>query len=45
MDKAVERMSSNQEFFTRIFDDEEFRNDVMEGMLEETYYRLRKEAV
>jgi len=44
MDKTVERMSSNQEFFTRILDDEEFRNDVMEGMLEETYYRLRKEA-
>ncbi len=43
--KAVEIISLSQEFLTLILDDKEFRNDVMEDMLEETYWRLRKETL
>jgi len=45
MDKAVDRMSTNEKFFTKILDDEEFRTVLMEDMLVGTYNRLRDEAV
>lgn len=45
MDKAVDRMSTNEKFFTKILDDEEFRTVLMEDMLVGTYNRLREEAV
>lgn len=41
MDKIVERMDENEKFFTRILDDEEIRNALMEYMLPQTYARLR----
>jgi type I restriction enzyme, R subunit len=45
MDKAVDRMSTNEKFFTKILDDEEFRTILMDDMLVGTYNRLRQEAV
>lgn len=42
MDKAVDRMEQNQSFFTKILDDEQFRNALMELMLVETYEKLNK---
>lgn len=40
MDKAVDRMEQNQVFFTKILDDEQFRNALMELMIVETYEKL-----
>jgi type I restriction enzyme R subunit len=40
MDKAVDRMEQNRVFFTKILDDEQFRNALMELMLVETYEKL-----
>lgn len=40
MDKVVDRMDQNQFFFTRILDDEQFKNALMEYMLVETYEKL-----
>jgi type I restriction enzyme R subunit len=45
MDKVVDRMGNNEQFFTRILDDEEFRSALMDYMLAETYERLREESV
>jgi type I restriction enzyme, R subunit len=45
MNKVVDRISNNEKFFARILDDEEFRVALMDEMLNETYYKLREEAV
>ena len=44
MSKVVDRMDQNRTFFTRILDDEQFRNALMEYMLVETYEKLSKGA-
>ena len=44
MDKIVDRMDNNEQFFTRILDDEEFKNALMEYMIADTYDRLREES-
>jgi len=41
IDKVVDRMDQNRAFFTRVLDDEQFRNALMEYMLIETYEKLR----
>ena len=45
MDKAVDRMSTNEKFFAKILDDEELRTMLKKDMLVGTYNRLREEAV
>ena len=45
MDKVVDRMENNEQFFAKILDDEEFKGALMEYMLVETYNRLREESV
>lgn len=42
--KVVNRMSQNEVFFTRILDDEEFREEILEYLLMKTYKRLNKGA-
>jgi type I restriction enzyme R subunit len=41
INKVVDRMDQNRAFFTRVLDDEQFRNALMEYMLIETYEKLR----
>ena len=41
INKVIDRMDHNQAFFTRVLDDELFRNALMEYMLVETYEQLR----
>ena len=41
MNKVIDRLNQNQSFFTRVLDDEPFRNVLMEYMLVETYEKLR----
>ncbi|ANX01641.1 restriction endonuclease subunit R [Thermoclostridium stercorarium subsp. leptospartum DSM 9219] len=40
INKVIDRMDQNQAFFTRVLDDEQFRNALMEYMLVETYEKL-----
>lgn len=42
MSKVVERMEQNEAFFTRILDDEDFKNALADYMLVRTYKRLRQ---
>ena len=42
LDKVVQRMDQNEAFFTRILDDEDFRDAVVDYMLVKTYKRLRQ---
>ncbi|AEE92345.1 putative type I restriction-modification system (HsdR) [Tepidanaerobacter acetatoxydans Re1] len=44
INKVVDRMDQNRTFFTRVLDDEQFRNALMEYMLVETYEKLSKGA-
>lgn len=41
LNKVVDRMDQNQSFFTRILDDEQFKNTLMNLMLVETYEKLK----
>ncbi len=41
IDKVIDRMDQNHTFFTRVLDDEQFKNALMEYMLVETYEELR----
>lgn len=45
IDKVIDRMDQNQTFFTRVLDDEQFKNALMEYMLVETYEKLRRIAL
>ncbi|MEG6569263.1 type I restriction endonuclease subunit R [Thermoanaerobacterium thermosaccharolyticum] len=40
INKVIDRMDQNQAFFTRVLDDEQFKNALMEYMLVETYEKL-----
>jgi type I restriction enzyme R subunit len=40
INKVIDRMDQNQAFFTRVLDDEQFKNALMEYMLIETYEKL-----
>ncbi|WIV12820.1 type I restriction endonuclease [Proteiniborus sp. MB09-C3] len=40
INKVIDRMDQNQSFFTRVLDDEQFKNALMEYMLVETYEKL-----
>lgn len=40
INKVIDRMDQNQTFFTRILDDEQFKNALMEYILVETYEKL-----
>lgn len=42
IDKVIDRMDQNQAFFTRILDDEQFKDALMEYMLVETYQKLKE---
>ena len=44
INKVVDRMDQNRTFFTRVLDDEQFRNALMEYMLTETYEKLNRGA-
>jgi len=44
IDKVIDRMDQNKAFFTRVLDDEQFRNALMEYMLVETYEKLNSVA-
>lgn len=44
LNKVVERMEQNEAFFTRILDDEDFKNALADYMLVRTYKRLRQSA-
>ena len=44
INKVIDRMDQNQTFFTRVLDDEQFRNALMEYMLVETYEKLNSTA-
>jgi type I restriction enzyme R subunit len=37
MDFVIDRMSSNEKFFMQILENEEFRNFIMEDMMNEVY--------
>ena len=44
INKVIDRMDQNQTFFTRVLDDEQFKNALMEYMLTETYEKLNGRA-
>jgi type I restriction enzyme R subunit len=44
INKVIDRMDQNQAFFTRVLDDEQFKNALMEYMLVETYEKLNNRA-
>ena len=44
INKVIDRMDQNQAFFTRVLDDEQFKNALMEYMLVETYAKLKNVA-
>ncbi len=44
INKVIDRMDQNQAFFTRVLDDEQFKNALMEYMLVETYEKLNSRA-
>jgi type I restriction enzyme R subunit len=44
INKVIDRMDQNQSFFTRVLDDEQFKNALMEYMLAETYEKLNNRA-
>ncbi|SDZ00342.1 type I restriction enzyme, R subunit [Proteiniborus ethanoligenes] len=44
INKVIDRMDQNQSFFTRVLDDEQFKNALMEYMLVETYEKLNSRA-
>ncbi|TZE82096.1 type I restriction endonuclease subunit R [Calorimonas adulescens] len=44
INKVIDRMDQNQAFFTRVLDDEQFKNALMEYMLFETYEKLNSRA-
>lgn len=44
INKVIDRMEQNQSFFTRVLDDEQFKNALMEYMLVETYEKLNNRA-
>jgi type I restriction enzyme R subunit len=44
INKVIDRMDQNQAFFTRVLDDEQFKNALMEYMLVETYEKLNSMA-
>ena len=44
INKVIDRMDQNQSFFTRVLDDERFKNALMEYMLVETYEKLNERA-
>ncbi|MDK2917906.1 MAG: type restriction enzyme subunit [Candidatus Petromonas sp.] len=45
INKVIDRMDQNQTFFTRILDDEQFKNALMEFMLVETYEKLNNMTI
>jgi len=44
INKVIDRMDQNQAFFTRVLDDEQFKNALMEYMLVETYEKLNSRS-
>ncbi len=44
MDIVINRMEQNKAFFSKILDDEEFKNVLMGYLLPETYEKLRNTA-
>lgn len=42
INKVIDRMDQNQAFFTKILDDEQFKNALMDLMLVDTYEKLNK---
>ncbi len=44
IDKVIDRMEQNQAFFTKVLDDEQFKDALMEYILIETYEKLNETA-